>query len=155
MTQQDETSRNDYSGNGSTTEFVYTFKILDRTNIQVTLIEDATQIETIQIIDTDYDVAGVLEDGGGTVTFLIDPPATGFSIILGREVPFNQESEFVEGNPFPADTIETDYDKLTQIAQQLRNTQLSALKPPLLPDFIDGTFKPGSSTEINLSLIHI
>lgn len=140
MSQQDEISRNDYDGNGSTVEFPYTFRILDRTQILVSLIEivDDDIIETIQVIDDDYDVDGVGNSGGGTVTFFVAPP-TGMSIVLVRNVPFSQTAGFPAHSPFPASTVETSYDKLTQIAQELRQTQSTALKPPTMPNFIDGT----------------
>lgn len=141
MAQQDEISRNDYAGNGSTTDFPYTFRILDRTHINVVLVEvkDEDIIETPQVIDVDYDVSGVNQAGGGTVTFLLDPPPTGQTIILTRELPFDQGAVFNENSPFPAKTVETAYDKLTQISQELRQIQKTALKPPNVPNFIDGT----------------
>ena len=52
MTVSSTTTKDSYSGNGSTTVFAYTFKILDEDDITVILRDDATGSETTQTLTT-------------------------------------------------------------------------------------------------------
>jgi tail fiber protein len=107
------TAANRYTGNGTTTAFVYGFSILADTHIEV-LVDGVTKTLT-----TDYTVSGVGASVGGTVTF-VTAPANGLAVTLLRKQPAAQLSEYEKGEGFPADRIEKDLDKLTMQVQQLK-----------------------------------
>lgn len=119
MTVSSNDSRETYSGDGSTTVFAYTFRILDEDHIRVTL-RDTNGNDTVQTITTEYTVSGVGESSGGNIT-MVTAPASGETLVLDRDVPFDQNVDYTEGGDFPAETHEEALDKLTMIAQQLNS----------------------------------
>jgi hypothetical protein len=121
MTVASENSRNEYTGNGSTTAFAYTFKILASSHVAVYVSG------TLKTEVTDYTVTGVDADAGGTVTF-VSAPAAAASVVLIRSVPLTQATDYEENGGFSADTHERALDKLTMIAQQITETFGRALK---------------------------
>lgn len=145
MTQSDQPRRDDYVGTGSLTDFVYTFEINNKTQIDVVLIDvDVNSVVTRfpQVLDDDYEVQGVGDSGGGTIVFAV-PPVSGIFIVLEGNVPFDQNTVFIEGNPLPAKSLENALDKLTQQVQQLRDRINATLRTPTLPDFVDGQLPDG------------
>jgi len=104
-----------YSGNGSTTEFAYDFKVIDESHLVVTL-KDSSDVETVQTIVTQYAVSGVGDAGGGTIT-MVTPPASGETLTLSRSVPRTQEVDLVNRGAVQPEVLETAYDKLTQQIQ--------------------------------------
>lgn len=116
MTVTSENYRNTYSGNGSTTVFAYTFRILDESEILATLVaSDGT--EAAQTITTHYTVSGVGDAGGGNVTMLT-APASGETLVLTRNMSFLQETDYTENDNFPAVSHEDALDRLTMQNQQ-------------------------------------
>ena len=129
MTVSSTTSRNEYNGNGVTDTFAYTFRILNQAHIAV-YVDDV-----LQTISTDYTISGVGVDGGGSVEFT-SPPVTGTAnVIFIRSVPLTQETDYVENDPFPAESHETALDKLTMIVQQQQEQIDRTLRLP-----VTGTF---------------
>ena len=116
MTYSDSTPRDEYTGNGSTKIFAYTYRILADTDLKVYLV-DANNVETLQTITTHYTVSGAGDAGGGNVTMVTAPAATE-RLIIEREIPFAQATDYVENDDFPAETHETALDKITMLAQQ-------------------------------------
>lgn len=112
-----------YNGNGSATEFAFPFRILNRTDIKVVIV-DANGVETLltkdYYVDMEKDV--IIYPGYAPGA---EPPASeqppilpnGWQIALYREVPITQESRLDEYWPF--NVIEAMADKLTMICQQL------------------------------------
>lgn len=127
MTISSETSKNTYSGNGSTTVFQYTFRILDEDEISVQLKNNSTGVITTQTITTHYTVSGVGESAGGNITF-VTAPASGYTVILVRDTTFTQETDYEEYAAFPAASHENALDKLTMLAQQLNEALVRTLK---------------------------
>ncbi len=89
MTISTTTIKNSFSGNGSTTEFAYTFKISDEDHIQV-IIRDSDGNETVKTKTTHYTVGGVGGASGGTVT-METAPATGETLVLRRSTTQTQK----------------------------------------------------------------
>jgi len=56
-----------YAGNDIADTFSYGFRIADKTQLKI-FETDALGVETLLTVDTDYTVAGVGVDQGGTVT---------------------------------------------------------------------------------------
>lgn len=119
MTVSTTESRIGYNGNGATTAFAFPYRFLTNTDLVVTLVRaDTTQV--VQTLNTDYTVTGAGDDAGGTVTMVV-PPATGQQLVIVRDVPLTQETDYISGDPFPAETHERALDKLTMISQRLNN----------------------------------
>lgn len=116
------TGANRYTGNGSTTAFAYTFRILTKADIEV-LLEN-----TVKTVDTDYTVSG-LGASGGNVTFTT-APASAVKVTLLRKQPVKQASSYVPNEAFPAARIEKDLDKLAMILQQQKEALARAVKLP-------------------------
>lgn len=106
-----------YAGNGVTTAFPTVFRFNNNSEcvVKLTLSGGATLIKTEGV---DYTVAGAGLDAGGTVTFLVAPPALSV-VLLERTVPFTQATNFRTYGPFSPAVHEAAYDKLTFEAQQL------------------------------------
>ena len=119
MTISTTTIKNSFSGNSSTTEFTYTFKVVDEDRIQVIIRTDATGVETVKTKTTNYTVAGVGDAGGGTVT-MVSAPATGETLVLRRSTTQTQGLDIIENDPMPADNLETAFDKNLSISQELQ-----------------------------------
>jgi len=116
MTVSSEVYRNQYSCNGSQTEFPYTFRILDEEHLKVVLT-DSGGTETVLTLTTDYTVSGVGDASGGNVT-TVETYASGNTITIVRDVPLTQETDYIEGDDFPAQSHEDALDKLTMMVQQ-------------------------------------
>jgi hypothetical protein len=112
MTVSSTTSRNEYNGNAATTSFAYTFRILDEDHIAV-YVDDV-----LQTITTDYTVTDVGVSGGGDIEFVAAPATGTANVIFLRSMPLTQETDYVENDPFPAESHEDALDKLTMITQQ-------------------------------------
>ena len=119
MTVSSTTVKNSYSGNGSTTEFAYTFKILVNSDLQV-IIRSSTGTETTKTITTHYTVAGAGDASGGSITFTsCNIPASGETVVVRRNVPQTQAIDYIANDPFPAETHEEGLDRAAMVAQQL------------------------------------
>jgi len=116
MTVSSSTNRVSYSGNGSLTAFAYTFKVFDEDDLTV-ILRASNGTETVQTITTHYTVSGVGDAGGGNVTFTT-APASGVTVVILREQPLTQGLDLVPNDPFPAQSLEDQLDKLTFITQQ-------------------------------------
>ena len=120
MTISTTSIKNSSSGNNSTTVFNYTFKVSDEDEIQV-IIRDATGAETVKTKTTHYTVSGVGNANGGSVTFTTgNVPTNTETVVLRRSTPQTQGLDLIENDPMPAENIETAYDKLTAISQELQ-----------------------------------
>jgi hypothetical protein len=112
------------TGNGVTTVFAYTFKILDEDDILVEVDGVA------QVLSVDYTVSGVGVDGGGDVTFLV-APENGTTVVRSRNMAFARtEQDYQEGGGFEADTVDEDFDRLVMMLQQVALSVRQAFKAP-------------------------
>jgi len=127
MTVSSSTSSVSYSGNGATTGFSYTFKIFADSDLVVSLKNNTTGVSTTQTLTTDYTVSGAGSASGGNVTFVTAPPS-GNTVIIRRVLPYTQETDYTENDPFPAASHEDALDKLTMLTQQNRDED--AIKLP-------------------------
>lgn len=128
MTLSANDSRDSYACNGVTKVFPYTFRILDESHLQV-ILRDADGNETVLVLNTDYTVSGVDAAGGGNVT-TTTAYAAGYTIVVLRDVPIDQETDYVENDPFSAESHEEALDKLTMIVQQQQEQIERCLKVP-------------------------
>lgn len=105
------TPRVQYTGNGSTTTFPYSFAIFDETDMVVYVDDD--------IIESGYTVIGAGETDGGTVVF-DTAPASGKKITLLRNVPIERITDFQEGGTFRPKNINDELDRQTAFVQQVQ-----------------------------------
>jgi hypothetical protein len=118
MTVSSTTNKVSYSGNGITTVFAYTFKIFADGDLDV-YIRSSTGTETLKTLTTDYTVSNAGVDGGGNVTF-VTAPASGETVVIQRKLALTQGTDYVENDPFPAESHEEALDRLTFITQQMQ-----------------------------------
>lgn len=117
MTVSSSTSKSRYTGNGVTTAFTGSFRILDEDHVLVTHTS-TLGVDTVKTIVTDYTVSGV---GGSSFTVTHGTaPASGVIVTLSRNVPATQELDLVENDAMPADDLETAFDKATMLFQQAK-----------------------------------
>nr|BAR32594.1 putative tail fiber [uncultured Mediterranean phage uvMED] len=136
MTVSSTTTKVSASGDGSTAAFNYTFKIFADSEMQV-IIRSSAGVETIKSLTTHYNVSGAGNDGGGTVTFTSgNIPASGETVVLRRNLQLTQGTDYVENDPFPAESHENGLDRLTMITQGIQEE-------------LDRAFKVSKTTTIN------
>jgi hypothetical protein len=126
MTVSSTTTKNSYSGNGSTTTFAYGFKIFANTDLTV-ILRSALGAETVQTLTTHYTVSNVGVDGGGNVVF-VAAPASGVTVLIRRNMALTQSTDYVANDPFPAATHEDALDRLTFISQQIQEEVNRSIK---------------------------
>jgi hypothetical protein len=138
MTVSSSVNKVTYSGNSATTVFPVNYYFLENSHLQVILVSN--NVETIQTITSQYTVTGAGNPAGGSVTMLTPPP-TGTQLIIVRNVPATQETDYLANDPFPAESHERALDKLTMLVQQVELDADRALKIPL-------SSLPTTSTEL-------
>ena len=129
MTISTTTARTTYNGNGITTVFPIPFRFLANGDIVVVSVS-AVGVETTKTLTTDYTLSGAGDDGGGTVTMLV-APANGTRLVIYRDTDIVQETDYISGDPFPAETHERALDRLTMIAQEIGSDADRAIKVPV------------------------
>ena len=105
-----------YNGNDVTTVFAFPYRFLSNNHLFVIEV-DAEGTETVKEITTHFTVTGAGDDAGGSVTMLT-APATGVTLVIYRDTEVVQETDYVSGDPFPAESHETALDKFTMIMQE-------------------------------------
>lgn len=128
MTVNTDLARVQYNGNSVTTAFPFASRVLAASHLRVIVRVTATGVETTLVLNTDYTVTGV-GDPNCTVN-TTNPVATGSTITIIRDVPLTQTADYVENDPFPAETHENALDKLTMIEQQQQDQISRSLKFP-------------------------
>ncbi|MGH8810355.1 MAG: hypothetical protein ACREXO_00030 [Advenella sp.] len=130
MTVSTEVNQAAYTGNGVTTVFPYTFRILNASNLTVTRI-DLQEVETVLTLGTDYTVTGAGSYNGGAVT-LPQPLLNGYSLVIERDLAIVQETDLRNQGTFFAEVHEDAFDYLTMIIQQVASWIGLALRRPTI-----------------------
>ncbi|WP_077871030.1 glycerophosphodiester phosphodiesterase family protein [Escherichia albertii] len=128
MTVSTEVDHNEYTGNGVTTTFPYTFRIFQKSDLVVQVV-DLDENITVLALDTDYTVTGAGGYNGGNV-ILSKALANGYQISMYRELPVTQETDLRNQGKFFAEVHEDAFDKLTMLIQQVRSLFTLALRKP-------------------------
>jgi len=105
------TNKVSYSASALQTTFAYTFKIYADADLKV-YVNDVQKTLT-----TDYTVTGAGVSSGGNVVFGTGLTASD-SVVIERVLTLTQGTDYVENDPFPAETHEDALDRLTFITQQ-------------------------------------
>lgn len=136
MTVSTEVDHNEYTGNGVTTSFPYTFRVFNKSDLVVQVIDPDENI-TVLALDTDYTVTGAGGYTGGNV-ILTTALENGFRISIARELPVTQETDLRNQGKFFAEVHEDAFDKLTMLLQQVRSWfSLALRKPSFVANYYD------------------
>lgn len=128
MTVSTVVDHNDYTGNGVTTSFPYTFRIFKKTDLAVSVVDLSENITEL-VLDTDYTVTNAGGYNGGNVV-LTAPLAAGWQISIARELEPTQETDLRNQGKFFAEVHEDAFDKLTMLIQQAYSVFRLALRKP-------------------------
>jgi len=129
MTISTTESRISYNGNGVTTVFSFPYRFLANGDLVVVEVS-STGVETVKTLTTHYTLTGAGDDAGGSVTMLV-APASGVRLVIYRSTAITQETDYISGDPFPAETHERALDRLTMIAQEISPAAARAIKVPV------------------------
>ena len=121
-----------------TTSFSFPYIFFEDSDLVVTLTVTATGAAVTPppvlggAATYDYTVSGVYTDGeyasGANVVFITAPLAA-WTVSVVREVPATQLVNLVDNAKFPAATINTEFDKLTVLAQQVNGAGSGPVGP--------------------------
>jgi len=112
--------KNSYSGDGSTTTFSYTFKVLAESDLTV-IIRSALGTETTKTLNTHYTITGVGDAAGGSITFTAgNIPTSTETVVLLRDTTQTQAIDYVANDPFPAESHEEGLDRSVILSQEIQ-----------------------------------
>lgn len=130
MTVLNLTDRIKYNGNGATVSFAYPFQILTDADMLAVVIS-SLGVPTTLVLNDDYSVTGAGNVNGGTVVLSAGSLCpTGSTLTLLRDMDLTQETDYVDGQAFSAESVELALDKTAMINQQLKEEISRALKLP-------------------------
>jgi len=149
MTVSSTTVKNSYSGNGSTTQFAYGYKIFADTDL-IVIIRSAAGTETVKTLTTHYTVAGAGDASGGSITFTTgNTPASGETVVIIREVPQTQAIDYIANDPFPAESHEEGLDRATMTTQQVQEELNRSIKLSRTNTMTSTEFTVGATDRAN------
>ena len=151
MTISSTTNTVSYTGNASTTAFAVPYVFFGTgtsSEIQVVEVTIATGAESVKSNGSDFTVSGG-SGATGTVTAAVAPAST-VKWVINRTTTQTQETDYVENDPFPAESHEEALDRLTAIAQE---EQRALDRTAQLPDGYTGSFNPTLPTAITGSTV--
>ena len=151
MTISSTTNTVSYTGNGSTTEFAVNYVFFGTgtsAEIQVVEVVIATGAETVKSNGSDFTVSGG-NGATGTVTAAVAPANT-VKWVINRTTTQTQETDYVENDPFPAESHEEALDRLTAVDQE---QQRALDRTAQLPDGYTGSFDPTLPVDITGSTV--
>lgn len=121
MTVENTTNRTTASGDGVTTDFNFSFKILtggEQTDLLVYLVNKSTGATTLQTYTTDYTIILNTGSEGGTVYF-VEAPAAIYNVLMYRFLTYTQGVNIPLNRRFPEDNMEYALDRAVMIDQQV------------------------------------
>lgn len=151
MTISTTDSRISYNGNGVTTAFSFPYRFLANGDLVVVSVS-STGVETTKTLTTDYTLTGAGDDAGGTVT-MIAAPASGTRLIIYRDTDIVQETDYISGDPFPAETHERALDRLTMIAQEIGSDADRSIKVPVGDSSSLSTVLPAAANRLDKFIV--
>lgn len=122
MTISTETNKVSYIGNGVATSFAIPFPFLEQEHLKVYQLLNNVRTERM-----DWTISG------GNMVFAA-PPAEDSQIVIMREVPWTQETDYHENETLLAETLERNLDMLTMQVQQLKEKAGRAVTVDIFDD---------------------
>lgn len=149
MTVTSTNRKNQYTTNGSTVDFAFTFAITSTDQVKAITVGS----DSIENDYTNFTLTINPSVEGGTLTTL--DVLNNVDLVIYRDTPFTQEVDYVEGGRFPADSHEQALDKLTLQNQDQREELNRTLKSQISVDqaFELGKLDDGKLLGVNGSLI--
>ena len=130
MTIETQQGKKSWIGDGSTTNYPYSYPFLNASDIEVYL-DGEKQASGFSVQNkTDYST-------GANIIFDV-APAEGVLIVIRRNVPMTQEISYPENGEFPAKSHEKSLDKLTMLI--IDNNKETLKVGPATPEDFDATF---------------
>lgn len=124
-----------FEGNGTATDFPFSFKVWGTDQLSVTLTGPDGNSRPAS------GWKARLDDDGGSVTYLHDglPLPAGWKLAITRNMPFEQQIDLVSGTRFDAEVIETGLDRATAERQQLlEQLRRAVILPPTSDETPEG-----------------
>lgn len=118
MTLTTTSSKQTYTGDGSTVTFPIPFKFFQNSDLVVT-ITDLSGNVTTKTLTTDYSVTGAGNASGGTLTMVV-APTLNYTLTIKRVVPLTQATSIRNQGAFFANIHEDEFDRLVMADQQLQ-----------------------------------
>lgn len=128
MTIASATVRNDYTGDGSTDTFPFTFKAVAASDLRV-ILTDTDGAEAVQTITTHYTLTGVGATAGGNVVF-VTPPTDQYLVSIISNMPRTQTTDLANESGFFQERIEAALDRAVRIAQQAHGVATRGVVTP-------------------------
>ncbi len=123
MTITTSTSKTVLIANGIITSFAFTFKVFAADDI-------AVYVDNNLVSPSEYSVAGLSNDSGGSIDFTIAPINGGVVAII-RSMELTQEADYVPFDSFPAETHEQQLDRQVMMIQQISEQTDRAITVPV------------------------
>ena len=148
-----ETTRIQYSCNGVTTVYTYPFEILEDDDL-LAIKASSTGSETTLVLNVDYTVAGAGSTTGGTVTLTAASRCTsGYTLTLLRNIELTQETDYVDGEAFSAESLENALDKTMLIQQQQQEELDRSMRVQKSSTLTDLTIAPTAGKAIGFNSV--
>lgn len=109
------------------TVFPFDFPIFAASDLQVK--RERFGVESVLLEGTDYNVAGVEEQFGGTIT-LTTGALAGDIIVLQSAMKFARTTQFVNGGDLPASALENEFNRIRILLQQIMRANRPAVLYP-------------------------
>jgi hypothetical protein len=127
MTVSTTTRKVAYAGDGSSVTFAVPFPFLSASHLQALRTTAGGTTESMSIIAS----TGAGSPSGGSIT-VSQPVGAGNSLLILRDTPETQETDYLANDAFPAESHERALDKLTMLVQEMQEEASRALLlPPL------------------------
>jgi hypothetical protein len=123
-----------FVGNGTASNFAFTFKVFQASDLEVVRLNVSTTIETVLVINSDYTVslnADQNSNPGGSITLTAGALASGFNLVITSDIENLQPTDIVNQGGFYPDVIEDALDRSTIQIQQLQEAVDRSAKLPI------------------------
>lgn len=130
MTVSTTTARTSYAGDGSTTAFAVPWPFKANTDVAAYLVASDGSYTTLTY-STHYSVTGAGTASGGTLT-MVTAPASGQVLVIVRQPPLTQPTDYRVNDSFPAETHEAALDRIVMQMQWLQAQVERALRVSLV-----------------------
>jgi len=117
---------NNYTGNGATAVYPFTFKVLDEGDLLV-IRTNLSSVPTTLQVNVDFTVTGEGNPTGGTVTLLAGNLTSGFGLFIGRSMLLRQPTSLRTQGAFRPEALEESLDRITMLVQQAGSPASGAL----------------------------
>lgn len=131
---RDPQPRVQYVGDGSRTNFAFPFLVLN---------SDALLVYANGAPATGFAVSGLGQETGGEIIFAV-PPAAGMAITLLRRTEGIRETDFADGGPFRAASINAELDRIMLLIQEDREEHSRSLRARPAEGHLDFCLPPTS-----------